>query len=353
MTPKEVEEYKLHTAGRFILGGLDYTDLAHTIWPAIKSWDDWLPEFVKVGDRYAQVAEKALAEGNRVTAGEAFWKASMYYQYAQFTEWHSPRKTEVVRKKVEAYRRAAPLVSPPAEYIEKVKFEGVTLPAYLRLPPNKKKPPLVVLIEGLESTKEEFHAFSRMLLDRGMATLAFDGPGQNEVWYHMKARYDYEKPTMKVVDYLETRGDVINTNRLGVLGQSLGGYYAPRAAAFEKRFKACLAISSVDFDTIDTHSEPLKGGWQYVSGSKNWEETREFFKKFTLKGVAEQITCPFFLLHGDKDPIFPTETAKWLAGAVKGPVTFHREANGIHCCNNMQSWVRPVMADWLAKTLKA
>lgn len=353
MTPNEVEEFKLSQAGRFIQDGVEYLDLTNTLWPAIKKWDDWMFEFAKVGDSYVRIAEKAVADGNKVTAGEAYWKASMYYHYGQFMEWRKPEKADVVKKKVDAYKRAAPLVIPPAERIEDVRFEGVTLPGYLRLPTGKKKPPLIVLIGGLESTKEEYYTYERLLLNRGMATFAFDGPGQNEVWDRMKARYDFEKPTSKVVDYFETRDDIVDINRLAVFGRSLGGYYSLRVAAFEKRFKACVAWSSVDFDTFDRHSPAMKDGWQYISGTRSREEAKEFFKKFTLKGVAEKITCPLYFLHGGKDPIFPTATAKYIAGAVKGPATLNIEPEGNHCAHNIGHLVRPKMADWLAKTLDA
>jgi 2,6-dihydroxypseudooxynicotine hydrolase len=353
MTPEEVEEFKEHQAGRFTQDGVEYLDLVNILWPAIKTWDDWMPEFTKVGDSYLSIAEKAEREGNTVTAGEAFWKASMYYHYGQFMEWHRPEKADVVSKKVEAYKRAAPLVSPAAERVEGVKLDGVTLPGYLRLPVNAKRPPLVVLIGGLESTKEEYYTYERLLLNRGMATFSFDGPGQNEVWPHMKARYDFETPTAKVVDYLETRGDILDTERLAVFGRSLGGYYSLRAAAFEKRFKACVAWSSVDFNTYDAHTPGMKDGWMYVSGTGSWEEAKEFFKKFTLKGVAERITCPLYFLHGGKDPIFPTETAKYVAAAAKGPVELNIEPEGNHCAHNIGHLIRPKMADWLAKTLRA
>lgn len=353
MTPKEVEEFKVQQTGRFTQDGVEYLDLVNVLWPAIKTWDDWMIEFAKVGDRYLKIAEQAVREDNPVTAGEMFWKASMYYHYGQFMEWHKPRKKEVARKKVEAYKRAAPLISPSAERVEKVRFEGVVLPGYLRLPSGRKKPPLVVLIGGLESTKEEYYTFERLLLNRGMATFAFDGPGQNEVWPFMKARYDFEKPTEKIVDYLETRDDVIDTDRLAVLGRSLGGYYALRVAAFERRFKACVAWSSVDFATFDTHTPSMKDGWQYVSGTKSWGEAKEFFEDFTVKGIAEKIACPLYFLHGGKDPIFPTRTAKYIKRAAKGPVELNIEPEGAHCAHNIGHLVRPKMADWLAKITAA
>ena len=94
---------------------------------------------------------------------------------------------------------------------------------------------------GLDSAKEETDAYERPYLDRGIATLVFDGPGQGEGEYDFAIRGDYEVAVKAVVDYVMTRRD-LDTARIGLWGVSLGGYYAPRAAAFEKRIKACLAL---------------------------------------------------------------------------------------------------------------
>ena len=91
-------------------------------------------------------------------------------------------------------------------------------------------------------TKEEMDFYETLLLDRGMATLPFDGPGQGEAEYDLPIRGDFEVPVKAVVDYIESRPD-LDASRVAIMGVSLGGYYAARAAAFEKRLKACLSLS--------------------------------------------------------------------------------------------------------------
>ena len=110
--------------------------------------------------------------------------------------------------------------------------------ANLRRPADVVNPPLVVLLPGLDSTKEEFFNWENVFLKRGMATVSLDGPGQGETGYHSHIRHDYEVAVSLLLDTLMPRAD-INMNRVGV---SMGGYYAPRVAAFEPRIKAVSPI---------------------------------------------------------------------------------------------------------------
>ena len=120
-------------------------------------------------------------------------------------------------------------------------YEGKWLAGILRKPEGVEKPPVLVFACGLDSCKEETETYENPYLARGIATLVFDGPGQGEGEYDFAIRGDYEVAVKAVIDYIETRKD-LDASRIGMAGISLGGYYAPRAAAFEKRIKACLAL---------------------------------------------------------------------------------------------------------------
>lgn len=350
----EASELLPNDLARFLTGGVEYVDylkICKTIDSKRGGMGEWCALWMDAALVHQRIAEKALTEGNTVTAGESFSRASIYNHFGQFMEWHNPIKHEAVRRKVETYKQAAPLIFPPAERVM-VPFENIKLPGYLRLPLGTKKAPCVICISGLESSKEEFRTFENVLLERGLATFSFDGPGQCEVYYEMKARPDFDKATSAVVDYLQTRDDV-DAERLGAMGRSLGGYYLLRSVAFEKRIKAAIAWSSVDFDTWDKHTSALKDGWTYISGKKDWNEAREYFTSFTVKGIADQITCPLYILQGGLDQINPTEAAVWISRNVKGTVELDIVEEGGHCVHNLAHIVRPRMADWLAKTLKA
>src|SRR5262249_18996252 len=144
-------------------------------------------------------------------------------------------------KAVECRTLALPHLRPPGERVS-IPYMGKHLAGILRKPEGIAPPPVVVMIMGLDSAKEEMASNEQVFLARGIATLAFDGPGQGEAEYDFPIRGDYEAAVKAVVDWLEARSD-IDAARIGLWGVSLGGYYAPRAAAFENRIKACIVLS--------------------------------------------------------------------------------------------------------------
>src|SRR5439155_20901375 len=126
----------------------------------------------------------------------------------------------------------------PAERLE-IPYDGTVLPGLLRRPSSGRRPPIVLMIPGLDSVKEELQTTADYFLRRGMATLAIDGPGQGETEFVRSIEPAYERPVAAVIDWLERRSD-FDLERLGVFGVSLGGYYAVRAAAFESRIAAAI-----------------------------------------------------------------------------------------------------------------
>lgn len=120
---------------------------------------------------------------------------------------------------------------------------GTTLPAWFMKAPVAGKAPTVCFFDGLDGTKELSILFGGVELAlRGIHTLAIDGPGQGEALrlQGIPSRPDYEVPAGAAYDYVVSRADV-DPRRVAVMAFSMGGYYAPRAAAFEKRFAACVA----------------------------------------------------------------------------------------------------------------
>ena len=338
--------------GRFVGDGVHAPDL-EAILASLSSWDDWFDAWARMGDRYARAAEAAAAHGDRVTAGEWFWQASLSYHYAQFLWFHDLAKREAgQRRKEDLYRKAAPLMVPPAERIE-IPCEGFRIPAYLRFPPGEPPFPCVVLLGGLESTKEESYHFENMCLRRGLATFAFDGPGQGEMFFQVKLRPDFERFTGAVVDYLRQRAE-INAARLGILGRSLGGYYAVRSAALVPAFRACVAWGALfDFAHWEIMHSLTRRGFAYVSGCKDDESARKHLQSaINLTEVADRLRCPLYVLHGAHDDLIPLEGVEKLRKTTfQVEQTFVIEPTGNHCCHNLYPVVRPRMADWLTARL--
>src|SRR6266404_8741131 len=159
-------------------------------------------------------------------------------------------------------------LQPPAAQVE-IPFEESVFLGNLRLPPGHARPPCVLLNPGADSTKEEFYTIENEFLRRGLATFSYNGPGQGLSWWTMDVRPDTEKPVAAIVDVLEKRQD-IDGKRLGIWGRSSGGYYAPRAACFESRLKACVSVGGY-FSLSDNWTkfpETVKDTVQYMFRAK-------------------------------------------------------------------------------------
>jgi 2,6-dihydroxypseudooxynicotine hydrolase len=340
-------------AGRMVGDGVHSVDLEEII-SQIEKWDDWYSAWAGMGDRYETLAGRALDEGRRVTAGEFYWQASICYQYAQFLFVHRRELREQgQRKKESLYRRSAPLLVPPAERFEVV-LDGVKIPGFLRLPDAQGPFPTAVLLGGLESTKEESYQFENMLLKRGVATCTFDGPGQGEMFFDVPLQHDFERYTTAVVDWLATRPE-IDTRRLGVLGRSLGGYYAIRSAAADHRFKACVAWGAVyELSVWDRLPQLTRSVFCYVSGIEQQEEAKRYLiDAIDLSSVIEGLGAALLVVHGALDDVWPPSQAERIHDEATNASARELwiEPNGNHCCHNLYPIVRPAMADWLTAHL--
>jgi 2,6-dihydroxypseudooxynicotine hydrolase len=188
-----------------------------------------------------------------------------------------------------------------------------------------------------------------------VATLAFDGPGQGEMWFRRRMQPDFERYTSRIVDYLETRPE-IDARRIGVLGRSLGGYYAARSAAFERRLAACVCWGCIFRvpDFWDQVHPATQDGLAYVCGAASHAEARERLRMIDLTSVAARITCPLYIFHGRKDWLIPVAEAEKLRdAAAKAPQTVVIPEDEIHCGHNISERIRTPMADWLAHRLGA
>ncbi len=350
MTKYNVSEMWDYYTARLLSDGVNHNELVY-MRSETKSWEDWCDVWCGVGTRHELEAEEALERNSKVTAGEEFWLASLYFHYGQYLFWHDQVKKSAAQfRKVDLYKKAAPLLDPMAERVE-IPYEGTLLPGYLRLPIGYSNCPCVVLIGGLESTKEESYLFEQMLLRRGVATFAYDGPGQGEVYFDLELRSGFEQTGTAILEYLLTRPEV-DGDRIGVFGRSFGGYLAPLCAGHESRFQACCAYGAFyDFENFDFMPNIIKDGFQFITKSENWDEAKVALEVFSLKGVLENITCPLYILHGEKDAIMPAERARQMASEAGGETELTLIPDGIHGVHHVAHFERPKMADWLAAKL--
>jgi 2,6-dihydroxypseudooxynicotine hydrolase len=313
--------------------------------------DEWLDAWCANGDLHAGLARDAEALGRTRTAGEAWVRAALAYHFAKFV-WmvDAARYRSAADRSVAALLEAHRLLDPTAERVE-VPFEGGTMVGNLRRPAGVRRPPLALLLPGLDSTKEEFFTWEDVFLARGMATLSLDGPGQGETGYHTHLRADYEVGPIAMLDHLAGRDD-LELERVGAAGVSLGGYYAPRTAAFEPRVKAACAIggSHTFGEFWDDLPALTRETFVHHSGAGNAEEGRAIASSLTLTGVLPKVTQPLLVIFGKQDRLIPFQQAERVAGeAPNAELVMYPEGN--HVCNNIPYKYRPLAADWMAERL--
>jgi pimeloyl-ACP methyl ester carboxylesterase len=337
-------------APRLIANGVDYNDFVRTI-ANISRWEEWLDAWCATAEVHRELALEAEEAGHRRSAGEAFLRAAVSYHFAKFV-WVLDRQRNrlATEAAVRALYAAHAILDPTAERIEAA-LDGGKVVANLRRPEQAGRWPLVILIPGLDSTKEEFYAWESVFLARGMATLSLDGPGQGESGFAMPIRPDYEVAVAAVLDVIAGRED-LDLERIGAAGVSLGGYYAPRAAALEPRIKAVAGISGPYDMAVQWDSMPslTREAFIHHSGAVSDGQARERAALLTLEGVAGAIEQPCLVVTGKRDRVIPWEQTKRIADAApRGEWVLYEE--GTHVCNNIPFKYRPLVADWLRDRL--
>jgi len=338
-------------APRMVTQGVDYNDFVRTT-ARIERWEEWLDAWCETAELHLRLAGEAEEAGRELTAGEALVRAALCFHFAKYV-WvvDAERNRETTIRARDTLREAHRLLDPTAERIE-APLDGAAVIANLRRPRVPERPPLVLLIPGLDSTKEEFFNFERVFLDRGLATLSMDGPGQGEGGFELPIRPDYEAPVTAILDTLEGRDD-LDLGRVGAAGVSLGGYYAPRAAAFEPRLRAVAAVSGPrNFGELwDELPMLTRESFVHYSRSPDPESGRERALELDLAGVAGRISQPLLVVTGKLDRLIPWESTKRVADeAPNASFVLYEEGN--HVCNNVAYRYRPLLADWLGEQLR-
>ncbi len=183
------------------------------------------------------------------------------------------------------------------------------------------------------------------------AIAAVDGPGQGETGYEQPIRHDYEVAATAALDMLDGRDD-LDLERVGALGVSLGGYYAPRAAACEPRIRAVAGISGpFCFGEIwDSLPELTRETFVHKSRAADAEDGRRRARELDLDGVLDGLEAPALFVTGKLDRLIPWEQTQRAAEvAPHGEFVLFEDGN--HVCANVPYKARPLVADWLREQL--
>jgi 2,6-dihydroxypseudooxynicotine hydrolase len=341
-----------HWGPRFVAQGVDLNDFNRTL-ARIKRWDDWCREWGVTATEYEELAQSAEAAGRRLTAAQSWLRAGLCWHFGKFVFVHDLTQLKAASDKTAScYARGAWALKPPAERVA-IPYDGITMPGLLRKPAGVARPPVLLMIPGLDSVKEELQATADHFLQRGIATLAIDGPGQGETEFERDIEPAYEKPAGAAIDWLEKRNDVDET-RLGVYGVSLGGYYAVRVAAMEARVRATIELAGTYSLATqwDERSVVSRDAFMKRSGARSEAEARERAKLIDMQGLGRRIARPILVLHGKLDPIAPFDGAVRLAAETPTAKLVAYE-DGNHGMTNRAFESRALMSDWMAERLGA
>ncbi|WP_458746765.1 alpha/beta hydrolase family protein [Candidatus Nitrosocosmicus sp. T] len=387
-------------------------------------FESWYDEWIKTAKRIHYYAQVCISEGHLKSANEAFLRASNYYRTAGFLliEPADPRFHASIELSKECFRNAISTFPFKVEAVE-IPYEGTILPGYyyhieeqnaafknmgciddgdtnrvhsdnrnrkLDIPSSNNFPTLIVH-GGFDSILEELYSYAAApALERGYNCLTFEGPGQGEVIRKQKIpfRYDWEKVVTPVFDFITIKRKEFNIDleRVVLMGISMGGYLAARAAAFEPRISACVLYDGVydGYDAIKsglpksllvaieagnsqlvnaTFSDLMKsdpnvkfnikhGMW--TTGTNSPYELITGAKKYSTKDILSLIKCPTLVLEGEKDDSFPGQPKKVYEGLTSlGPsskkyIVFTQEEGGEeHCQCGVPAITNQRIFDWL------
>lgn len=383
----------LRALGYSVSGGADVGEVLKTAY-AIEAGDDeaWYREWSETAHHCENAGNEFLKRGNAIGARHEFLKASNYYRTAEFflhIHPDDPRILSTWKKSRDMFLEAAELMPHPIVPV-KIPFEGTTLPGYLCLADDSgTKRPLLIVHSGFDGTKEELYLETACFaVERRYNVLLFEGPGQGEVIrvQNLPFRPDWENVVKPVVDYAVTLKEV-DVKRIALMGISLGGYLAPRAAAFEKRIMACIANGGVyDFHSaanlspeeekyldvpqaaeamdkeIDKRmkSDPSlrwsMGNGMFTFHAKSPTEWLRMTRPYNMREAAPKISCPMLVVDSEGDRDMPGQ-AKKLYAALKCPkdyLLFTKEDGAEeHCQMGAMLVSNARILDWLDDVMAA
>ncbi len=276
-------------------------------------------------DALIALAEEDLAQGHALSAGEKLSRAGLYYGIAERMQAHGfAARLAIYRKSLELFEQGRKLARENCVRVEIPYRDTYLTGLYVRaegLAPGTRAP-IVVVMNGLDSTKEMLQksVMGTMFARRGLSALFVDQPGTGEALrlQGLHAVHDSEAWATPIVDWLEQHVDTA-ADRIGALGVSLGGYYCPRAVAFEPRF-ACGAVWGANHDWREVQQTRLKREgenpvphyWkhvQWVFGAKDMDDFLAKAEHMHLNGVLDRIRVPFLITHGESDRQIPLKYA--------------------------------------------
>lgn len=378
----------LRTAAYIPYGGADIGEVLATANRIEEgNIDSWWQHWNASAERIRSAAEYSASNAHFESARDAYLRASNYFRTAEFflrRETDRERARTTWENSVNAFDAAAELAGPTWKRVE-IPFEGITLGGRLYTVDDSNVPrPTLLFCGGFDSTLEELYfSGAAAALRHGWNCLTFVGPGQGSALreHGLPFRPDWESIVTPVVDVATELPDV-KTDAMALMGMSLGGYLAPRAAAFESRLKAVVAFDGV-YDAgrlVDAleHTIPnfvtagddavyaamesdIGTDWLIRNGlwTMRADTPTELFsllRDYSLVDVAPRVSMPSLVLEAENDHFAPGQPAD-LFDALTGTKKFIRftseEGAEEHCHMGALALFHQRLFDWLDEVVRA
>ncbi len=324
---------------------------------------------------------------NRISSGKARLRASNYYRTSEFfLHPKDERRKSIFRKSVENFYTGLNNLRINHEIL-KVPYQSKLLKAvYYTGGKGSKTKPLIVAHGGYDSTQEEVYFFLvAAALERGYSVLTFAGPGQGAAIREQGLTFtpEWEKPTGAVLDTFISRYG--KPNKIVLIGTSLGGYLAPRAAAYDKRIDGVVAFNvCYDFQSAALKQVPefvrslYKKGYknlvnglfrmrmksnpgirwgirnaEWTMGAKNPSDLLFIFDKYNLRADSKNITADVLITAGEKDHFLSLKqvdlfkAALTNARSVTTRIFTQNEGGHEHCQQGAFNLFHEYLFEWI------
>jgi dienelactone hydrolase len=333
----------------------------------------WIAAWSDLARRVEAFAARDEDAGHRWSAGRKYRRACVYYFTAERMASHrSPDKLALYGAMTRCFEKSVRLRDEPIEFVA-IPYQNTRLPALLYRACGAGSRPAMIHFDGFDVTKEWMHlcGIAEEFAVRGISTLMVDHPGVGAALrlQHLPMNLESERWAGAALDWLDERAD-IDATRVGVIAMSLGGYYAPRAAAFEPRLACCVAWGA-RWDNEGSHGRMLRDPqaarsitawldhalWYY--GAADADEAAKKISAMKLEGIVERIACPLLVAHGLHDRQVPLEQAERTVRAAHRSSraelrVFVDDEGGVeHCSGDQFSTAIDAMTDWVADVLQA
>ena len=332
---------------------LDFSDIQRIL-GKVHDARSWYPAWQAEGVKAAAAAESHEADGRLVSAADMQWRTAACYHWGQYlARVGSDQKAEGRVERVRHYRRAVELSDDWIERVE-IPYGDHVLPGYLHRAAGGPAPaPCVIMVNGADSVKEEYHAWARQFVRRGLSVLTMDGPGQGELVGVLPMRPEaWHEPIGAAIDVLEADA-LVDGGAIGIWGSSMGGYLAIEAAAHEPRLAAATSSGGF-YDFRDFPYWPVSTQLNVMEDlmAPSLGAAREHMERHcSLESVVGDVGCPYLVIHGERDELVTLEEARQLASGRRGELV--NFPDGFHTCTNYNAELVPLMCDWMAARLTA